>query len=206
MRRSLWASTVSYLQQVAAVARKAIFAADRASISANASCACLACDRNRIRLLKFGRKCCFAKRVAPIAQPVEHLICNQGVGSSSLSGGTKFTSFARLRVVRMASRDQAWPAAGAALERCRWMRSSFRRKECAPRRQRYRNRGHCSIQQGYAGGRVPQSMCRSRYGIARPLQFQPNGGIDAGRLRCSGCNLSHRRMPRNPFLISNSIA
>ena len=25
---------------------------------------------------------------APIAQLVEHLICNQGVGSSSLSGGT----------------------------------------------------------------------------------------------------------------------
>ncbi len=35
-------------------------------------------------------------RSAPIAQLVEQLICNQWVGSSSLSGGTTFLSHLRL--------------------------------------------------------------------------------------------------------------
>ena len=38
--------------------------------------------------IEFQLNMLFFMRVAPIAQPVEHLICNQGVGSSSLSGGT----------------------------------------------------------------------------------------------------------------------
>ncbi len=43
--------------------------------------------------IEFQSNMLFSARIAPIAQPVEHLICNQGVGSSSLSGGTIFTIF-----------------------------------------------------------------------------------------------------------------
>ena len=43
--------------------------------------------------IEFQSNMLFSARIAPIAQPVEHLICNQGVGSSSLSGGTIFNSF-----------------------------------------------------------------------------------------------------------------
>lgn len=43
--------------------------------------------------------------VALIAQLVEHLICNQGVGSSSLSGGTRpFSKKLNLNVIRILNR------------------------------------------------------------------------------------------------------
>ena len=49
--------------------------------------------------IEFQLNMLFFMRAAPIAQPVEHLICNQGVGSSSLSGGTMFTTLMSLGIV-----------------------------------------------------------------------------------------------------------